>query len=104
MDELLASHRARDTLPARIGARFRTLDEKLEAVAAGRGVAFATEAAPRYAPGPDVRYVPVTDLSPSQLVIAWRGDRVTPLVLDFVEAAKHARDTHALSPATSPSS
>jgi DNA-binding transcriptional LysR family regulator len=71
----------------RQGPATRTIDEKLECVAAGHGVAFLPESAAAQFVRPDIAYVPVTDIPPSRVCLAYRAGTPTASVLDFLEAA-----------------
>jgi DNA-binding transcriptional LysR family regulator len=73
--------------PARIGAVVNNPDETYEALVDGRGVCLiAAGNAPLLTRG-DVVTLPVTDIAPSQLVLAWRAADARPLVRGYVEAA-----------------
>ncbi|QXG78134.1 LysR family substrate-binding domain-containing protein [Modestobacter sp. L9-4] len=64
----------------------RTVEEKLEMVAVGSGIAVLPLSTARFYRRPDVAYVPVRDLEPSEVCLAWEGSRSTPLIADFVAA------------------
>lgn len=72
----------------RIGAEVATLDELLESVAAGIGVALAPEAAARFHARPDLVFVAVRDVSPSSVAIAHRRGETSALVHEFVAVAR----------------
>jgi DNA-binding transcriptional LysR family regulator len=84
----------RDT-PAHVVMRARSLGEQLEVVSLGEAIALTTVSAARYFPRPGVAYVPVHDLEPSRLVVAWRTDQASLLVRRFVEIALRTRDDEA---------
>ncbi|MEC3998819.1 LysR substrate-binding domain-containing protein [Actinacidiphila sp. DG2A-62] len=66
----------------------RTMEEKLQYVAALRGVVVAPLSAAAHYAGPDVCHVPVDDIAPAQVCLAWSADREdTPLIEDFAELA-----------------
>lgn len=68
-----------------IGAVVNSVDEFLEAVLAGRGVALAPESARRYYARPGVAYVDVADATPSVVALAWRrGIELPPSVTAFI--------------------
>jgi len=70
--------------PARIAAEITDTDETYEAVSSGIGVCLlAAGNAPIFARG-DVTMLPVTDLSPSELVLAWNERHCPPLLKTFV--------------------
>jgi DNA-binding transcriptional LysR family regulator len=73
--------------PVRIGAVTHSgqPDDWLTAIANGYGVAFAPQSAARYYARPDITYRPVSDLSPSQVGVAWPATADTdPVTQDFV--------------------
>jgi hypothetical protein len=64
------------------------MEEKLQYVAALRGVVVAPLSAAAHYAGPDVCHVPVDDIAPAQVCLAWSADREdTPLIEDFAELA-----------------
>jgi DNA-binding transcriptional LysR family regulator len=67
----------------------RTMEEKLEAVAMGRGVALLPESAARYYQRADIVYIPVTDGPPYHVALATvaAGSR-RPEVEAFIAAAR----------------
>jgi DNA-binding transcriptional LysR family regulator len=73
--------------PVRIGAVTDTgqPDDWLAAIANGGGIALAPESAARYYARPGVTYRPVTEVSPSQVGVAWPPAADTnPVIQDFV--------------------
>jgi len=70
------------------GYLVRGVDETLEHVAAGRGISFLARSATVFYSHPDVSYVPVPDLVPDQVCLAVAASRVSPLVDDFLAAAR----------------
>ncbi|HEY4278817.1 MAG TPA: LysR substrate-binding domain-containing protein [Conexibacter sp.] len=69
------------------GPEVQNLEEKMALIAAGRAVSFlpASVAATQIVPG--VAYVPVRDIPPARLSLAWDVCRHSPLVGEFVAAA-----------------
>ena len=71
----------------RQGPLVRDMEEILEYVKAGRGVIFLpgaiTDAFPRH----EVAYVPITDVPPGQIALAWSETQSSPLVIDLARAA-----------------
>lgn len=69
-----------------------TVDEFLQAVLAGRGVALAPESAARFYLRPGIRYVPVVDAEPSVVALAWRPATVDddPAVAAFVDSVRRS--------------
>jgi DNA-binding transcriptional LysR family regulator len=79
--------------PAAI-AQARSVEEKLEHVAAGRGFSVLPESTATYYQRPDVVWTPITDIPPSEVRLAWVATRRAPLIAEFVELAQAAvRDT-----------
>lgn len=70
------------------GLRVRGVEEKLEHVAAGRGISFVGRSETVFYSRPDIRYVPVPDLAPDQVFIAMAASRTSPLADDFFAAAQ----------------
>ncbi|MEW2517269.1 LysR family transcriptional regulator [Actinacidiphila alni] len=66
----------------------RTVEEKLEYVAAGRGVCYLPRSATDLYRRADVHYLPVTDLPPDEVALAHAADRPFPLIDAFREAAR----------------
>jgi DNA-binding transcriptional LysR family regulator len=75
--------------PATI-AQARSVEEKLEHVAAGRGFSVLPESAATYYQRSDVAWAPITDIPPSEVRLAWVATRRTPLIAEFVELAQAA--------------
>jgi DNA-binding transcriptional LysR family regulator len=70
---------------------FRTVEEKLEHVAAGRGIVLLPLSTADFYTRPGVSYCQVTDIPPNQVCLAWDADRRSPLIQDFAAiAADHA--------------
>jgi DNA-binding transcriptional LysR family regulator len=69
------------------GAGYRSVEEKLEHVAAGEGVVILPASTAGFYRRPDVVPIPVTDLPPGAVAVAWDAHRTDPLVLDYVELA-----------------
>lgn len=70
------------------GLRVRGVEEKLEHVAAGRGISFVGRSETVFYSRPDIRYVPVPDLAPEQVFVAMAASRTSPLADDFFAAAQ----------------
>jgi len=72
------------------GPAVRTIAEKLEQIAAGHAVAFspATTAALYHHPG--IVHVPVIDIAPAEVCVAYRNVQPSLLVKAFVDAAREA--------------
>ncbi|WP_091184276.1 LysR family transcriptional regulator [Microlunatus flavus] len=61
----------------------RTVEEKLELVAVGQGIAILPLSTARFYRRPDVRFVPVTDLPPTEVHLGWERGRRSRLVTAF---------------------
>ena len=72
----------------RLGAEVSTVDECFEAILSERGVAFSGASTQRYYSRPGLAFVPVTDIPPTTLSIAWRTDVESRVVADFVAVAR----------------
>ena len=64
---------------------FRSVEEKLEHVAAGEGIAVIPLSTSEYYTRPDVAHVPVEDLPPNEVCLAWVASRRSRLVFEFAE-------------------
>ena len=65
-----------------------SVEEKLERVAAGRGVAVFPLSTATYYTRPDIVHVGVRDLGPSEVCLAWDSTRRSPLITEFVAIAE----------------
>lgn len=75
----------------RPGPEVDNIEEKLEHVAAARGISFLpVSAAAALSLQPDVVVIPVTDIPPTRVCLAWNVDAETDLVRTFVELASGA--------------
>ncbi|WP_410670258.1 LysR family transcriptional regulator [Amycolatopsis sp. cmx-4-68] len=64
---------------------FRSVEEKLEHVAAGRGIAVIPRSTSEYYTRPDVAHVPVEDLPPNEVCLAWVATRRSRTIFEFAE-------------------
>lgn len=80
-----------DGTQARRGPAVHDMEEIVEYVRTGRGVAFLPEAVCTMFQRPGIRYVPVTDIPPGQVALAWVPGRRAALVAALAEAARRAR-------------
>jgi len=85
--EFLAD-RTGDT-PELTGMDFHSVEEKLEAVAAGRGISVLPQSTARYYTRPDIAYLPITDIPDNEVRLAWATSRRNPLIAQFAELARH---------------
>ncbi|MET8160623.1 LysR substrate-binding domain-containing protein [Sphaerisporangium sp. NPDC005289] len=73
---------------------FHSVEEKLEHVAACHGVIVLPLSVAAYYTRPDVTHVPVDDIPPNQVCLAWSRTRRSPLVQEFADiAADHFATT-----------
>jgi len=66
---------------------FRTVEEKLEHVAAGRGIVLLPLSTALFYTRPGVAYSHVSDIAPNQVCLAWDATRRSQLIQDFVAIA-----------------
>lgn len=79
---------SRQGVPVQLGAEVSTVEECFEAILSERGMAFSQASTQRFYDRPGLAFIPVTDIPPTMLSIAWRTDVDSPAVTDFVETAK----------------
>lgn len=65
-----------------------SVEEKLELVAMGRGIAIFPLSTAQFYRRPDVAFVAVDDIEPSRVSLAWEAGRRSALVDQFVELAR----------------
>ena len=66
---------------------FRTVEEKLEHVAAGHGIVLLPLSTAVFYTRPDVTYSHVSDIPPNQVCLAWDATRRSRLIQDFAAIA-----------------
>jgi LysR substrate binding domain len=66
---------------------FRTLEEKLEHVAAGNGIVVLPLSTAVFYTRPDVAYSHVSDIAPNQVCLAWDATRRSRFIHDFAALA-----------------
>jgi DNA-binding transcriptional LysR family regulator len=66
---------------------FRTVEEKLEHVAAGHGIVLLPLSTAAFYTRPGVSYTHVSDIPPNQVCLAWDATRRSPLIQDFAAIA-----------------
>jgi DNA-binding transcriptional LysR family regulator len=71
--------------------RLRTVEEKLEHVARGNGVVVLPASTAAFYTRPDITHIPVDDIGPSQVCLAWDSRRRSPLIPEFVAIAVTCR-------------
>jgi hypothetical protein len=64
------------------------VEEKLEHVAAGRGISFVGRSETVFYSRPDISYVPIPELAPDQVCLAMAVSRISALAEDFFAAAQ----------------
>ncbi|MCE7001932.1 LysR substrate-binding domain-containing protein [Kibdelosporangium philippinense] len=64
---------------------YTSIEEKLEDVASGQGIAIIPKSTSEYYRRPDVTQVPVGDIGPNHVCLAWIAPRRSPLIHDFAE-------------------
>ena len=74
------------------GLRVRGVEEKLEHVAAGRGISFVGRSETVFYSRPDIRYVPIPDLAPDQVFVAMAASRTSPMADAFFTAAQETAE------------
>jgi DNA-binding transcriptional LysR family regulator len=74
----------------RVVADVSTAEEKYEIISSGAAVGLVAEANAIVYARPGITAIPVTDLAPASLAIAWRSDNRTPAVESFVGACLDA--------------
>jgi DNA-binding transcriptional LysR family regulator len=74
----------RRTAPTRT---IHTVEEKLEHVAAGRGIVILPKTTADYYRRDDVAPVELTDIPPAEVALAWSSARRSPLIGEFVKIA-----------------
>lgn len=84
--------------PPQLGPRGRTLDDLLEAARAGRGTGLVPASIAHAQLWPGLAFVPVGDIPPSSVAIAWRIDRQLTAVQDLVALAAELSTTRPLAP------
>ena len=67
--------------------QIHSVEEKLELVAGGQGIAVIPQSTANFYTRPDVEAIPIEDLSPNHVAAAWPTGRTTALIREFVVAA-----------------
>lgn len=75
------------------GPAVRDMEEIVQYVRAGAGVAFLPASISAAFPRPDVTYVPLTGVPAGQIVLAWDATRDSPLIDAFADAARRTCET-----------
>ena len=69
------------------------MEEKLERVAAGRGIVVLPQSAASYYQQPGVFHVRIGDIPPAETCLAWPSSRRSPLIAEFASLAAAHRPT-----------
>jgi DNA-binding transcriptional LysR family regulator len=75
----------------RPGPPVDNLEEKLQHVAAGRAISFVPASVADVFVQAGIAYVPVTDIPPIKICLAWKSGPSSPLVAAFVQAVTDTR-------------
>jgi DNA-binding transcriptional LysR family regulator len=67
---------------------FRSVEEKLEHVALHGGVAVLPLSTATFYSRDDLVHVPIEDIAPNEVALAWAAHRDTPLIAEFIEIAR----------------
>jgi DNA-binding transcriptional LysR family regulator len=71
----------------------RTVEEKLEHVAAGNGIVVLPRSTATFYRRPDVACIPVDDISPNQVSLAWEASRPSKLIREFADIATQHKES-----------
>ncbi|MGW0657625.1 LysR family transcriptional regulator [Streptodolium elevatio] len=80
----------RDGREPRIGATVSNAEETFAAIEEGSGIVLLAEGNAAIYRRPGVTAVPVADLSPCELALAWRTEDHRPVIRDFIDALVRA--------------
>lgn len=72
---------------ARRSPALTNVEEKLEGVAAGRGIAVLPESVAAFYRRDDITMAAITDIGPSEVCLAWDAAQRNPLIAEFVALA-----------------
>jgi DNA-binding transcriptional LysR family regulator len=64
------------------------MEEIVEHIRAGHGIVFLPAPVAAAFPRRDIAYVPVSDVPPGQIVLAWQAGRRSSLITALAEAAR----------------
>ncbi|MFC9787386.1 LysR family transcriptional regulator [Rhodococcus sp. NPDC127528] len=81
----------RDGVPGQVVSRSASLLEEYQKVSAGVGIG-VTAACARWIPFPGVTLVPIADVAPCEVSLAWPRENASKLVRSFVATARRVRD------------
>jgi DNA-binding transcriptional LysR family regulator len=92
-EPLLQSPDAVPEWPNSRAVPFRTVEEKLEHVAAGHGVVVLPRSTATFYTRPDVTHTPIDDVTPNEVGVAWDATRRAPVIREFVAIALAHKDS-----------
>lgn len=75
------------------GPRNDNVEEMLESVADGAAICFAPSSMARYYARPDLAWVPLSDVEPLRVALAWAEEGATAQVLGFAEVVRELAGT-----------
>jgi hypothetical protein len=81
------------TKPATLGPRGRTLEDLLEAARAEQATALVPASIATATAWPGLAFIPVPDVPPSSIAVAWPEDGQSALVREFVAVASQLATT-----------
>ena len=84
----MRTRKKRQPVPA-----FRTVEEKLEHVAAGHGIVVLPRSTAIFYRRPDVTCVPIEDISPNHVSLAWDAAQRNRLIYEFADLAKQYKSS-----------
>jgi DNA-binding transcriptional LysR family regulator len=76
------------TGPLRVGAAGASLEDLLEAARTRQAVGVVAESVARAQPWPQLTFVKVTDIPPSDVAVAWRVGETSPTAREFITIAR----------------
>jgi DNA-binding transcriptional LysR family regulator len=74
--------------PVRVGASGQSLEDLLEAARTQQAIGVVAESVARAQPWPQLTFVKVTDIPPSDVAVAWRAGDASDLVSEFTATAR----------------
>jgi DNA-binding transcriptional LysR family regulator len=76
------------TAPLRVGASGASLEDLLEAARTRQAIGVVAESVARAQPWPQLTFVKVTDIPPSDVAVAWRTGETSPPTSEFIAIAR----------------
>jgi DNA-binding transcriptional LysR family regulator len=78
--------------PRKVIPALRTVEEKLEHVAAGHGIVVLPLSTATFYTRPDIGYIPVRDIAPNQVCLTWDSSRRSALIREYAAIADALAD------------